>query len=214
MANPGVYLDVDISDAMETINALRAIHTPENFERLMYSAIRRTGRHVKTILKKDLPKEYNAKPSWIGSQVGAPKIELGGGVAGVSCSIPIKGTRGTIGGTFNASGGAHGWNATRRRYKVSAQMVKSKRSILPSEMKHQGGYPPFRNLGSKLGKLTFTRTGEKTSKGKDAIAKVVGISVPQMPLNRSEDDVQTDIMDMLMKRLEQEHARIIKGLGR
>ena len=38
---------------------------------------------------------------------------------------------------------------------------------------------------------------------------VAGIGVPQMPLNRSEDDVQTDIMDMLMKRLEHEHERLI-----
>ena len=156
MANPGVYLDVDISDAMETISALRAVHTQAEFEKLMYRAFSRTGRHVKTILKKDLPKEYNAKPSWIGSQVGAPRTELGG-VAGVSCSIPIKGTRGTIGGTFNASGGAHGWNAKLRRYKVSAQMVKGQRSTMPSQMSHQGGNPPFRNLGSSLGGLTFTR---------------------------------------------------------
>ena len=204
MANPGVYLDVDISDAMETISALCVVHTQTEFEKLMYRAFSRTGRHVKTILKKDLPKEYNAKASWIGSQVGAPRTELGG-VAGVSCSIPIKGTRGTIGGTFNASGGAHGWNAKLRRYKVSAQMVKGQRSTMPSQMSHQGGNPPFRNLGSSLGGLTFTRTTDDRL----PIARVAGIGVPQMPLNRSEDDVQTDIMDMLMKRLEHEHERLI-----
>lgn len=206
MANPGVYMDIDISDAMETISALRAAHTQDEFERLMYRVFSRTGRHVKTILKKDLPKEYKVKPTWIGEQVGAPRTELGG-IAGVSCSIPIKGTRGTIGGTYSASGGAHGWKGKSRRYKISAQMVKHQRSTMPPQMSHQGGNPPFRNLGSKLGGLTFTRTTD----ARLPIVRVAGIGVPQMPLNRSEDDVKNDVMDTLMKRLEHEHERLISG---
>lgn len=204
MSRLGVYLDVDVSDAMQLIEKLRAVHTKAEFEKLMYRAFGRTGRHVKTILKKDLPKEYNVKPSWIGNQVGSPNTTLGGGL-GVNCSIPIKGTRGVIGGTFNASGGAHGWNAKNRKYRISAQILKGQRSTMPREMDHQGGNPPFRNLGSSLGGVTFTRkTDERLP-----IARVAGISVPQMPLNRSEDDVQNDILDMLMKRLEAEHNFII-----
>ena len=84
-------------------------------------------------------------------------------------------------------------------------MVKGQRRTMPSQMSHQGGNPPFRNLGSSLGGLTFTRTTDDRL----PIARVAGIGVPQMPLNRSEDDVQTDIMDMLMKRLEHEHERLI-----
>lgn len=30
-----------------------------------------------------------------------------------------------------------------------------------------------------------------------------------MPINRAEDDIQNDVMDMLMKRLEAEHKFII-----
>lgn len=213
MAKDGVYMNIDISEAMETINALRSIHTQDEFKRLMYNAFKRTGNHVKTILKSDLPREYHVKPSWIASQVGAPRTELGCG-AGVRCSIPIEGTRGSIGGMYKASGGAHGWNSVMRRYKIRAKIAKAGRSTLPSKMEHQGGFPPFRNLGSKLGNLTFTRTGKKTRTGKDAIVKVVGIGIPQMPMNRSKEDVQTDIMEMLMKRLEQEHKRILKGIGR
>ena len=204
MARQAVYLNVDISDATSKIKELQAAHTEEQFTKLMYNAFKRTGAKVKTIMRQDLPKKYDVKPSWVGSQVGAPKTSMGGG--GVNCSIPIDGKRGTIGGTYKATGGAHGWNALRRkRYKITAQMVKSGSSTMPKEMHNQGGNPPFRNLGSKLGKLAFTRK----TKARFPIARVVGIGVPQMPMNRSQGEVQKDIMDVLMKRLEHEHAYLI-----
>lgn len=201
-----VYLDVDISDAKATIDALRAVHTEQEMEKLLYRVFKRTGGRVKTILRQDLPKEYEVKPAWVGRHVGNPQTTIGGGGMGVSCSIPIDGTRGSIGGTYSAKGGRHGWRATRgKRYKVGAKIIKGESSTLPGEMSHQGGNPPFRNFGSKLGKATFTRVG----KDRYPIVSVVGLAVPQMPLNRSKEDVQEDIMVTLMKRLESEHAFII-----
>lgn len=205
MAN-GVYLDIDISDAQAKIDALRAVHTEREMNLLLYRTFKRTGAHVKTILRQDLPHEYEVTPGWVGQHVGSPRTTLGGSGLGVSCCIPIDGTRGSIGGRFNARGGAHGWNTTKgKRYKISARIVKGQRSTLPEEMHHQGGNPPFRNLGSSLGGAAFTRVG----KDRLPIARVVGLAVPQMPLNRSQDEVQSDIMDTLMKRLEHEHAYII-----
>jgi len=202
----GVYLDIDISDAQAMIDALRAVHTEREMNQLLYRACSRTGARVKTILKTELPKDYEVKPTWVGSHVGKPVTQIGGGGLGVSCVIPSDGMRGSIGGMFNASGGAHGWNAKRgRRYKITTKLIKGQRSTLPSEMSHQGGNPPFRNLGSRLNGVTFTRVG----KDRFPIVRVVGLGVPQMPLNRSKDDVQEEIMDTLMKRLEHEHAYII-----
>ena len=161
---------------------------------------------MKTILKQDIPQDYEVKPAWVGSHVKSPRTQMVGGRLGVSCCIPIDGTRASIGGRYSATGGAHGWNAVhRKRYKINAKMLKGKTSTLPEEMSHQGGNPPFRNLGSKLGGATFTRV----SKERLPIVRVVGLSVPQMPLNRSRDEVQEDIMDTLMKRLEHEHAYIM-----
>ena len=74
-------------------------------------------------------------------------------------------------------------------------------------MDSYGGQAPFRNLGSKLGGLTFTRAG----KGRFPILKVVGISVAQMPTNRSESEVQADIKAYLEKRMEHELQRLIGG---
>ena len=78
---------------------------------------------------------------------------------------------------------------------------------MPDKMGSYGGEPPFRNLGSKLGKKTFTRAG----KARLPIMKVVGIAIPQMPMNRSEDDVQEDIKIYMQKRIEYEFQRVIAG---
>lgn len=202
----GQYLNIDVSQARETIDALRAVHSEHEMNQLLYRAFNRTGGRVKTILRQQLPQDYEVTPGWVGSQVGSPNTTIGIGGFGVSCSIPINGKRGSIGGRYSATGGAHGWNALKRkRYKISAKIINGKGSTLPTEMKNQGGNPPFRNLGSKLGKATFTRVGKERL----PIARVVGIGVPQMPLNRSKEDVQEDIMDTLMKRLEHEHAFLI-----
>ena len=47
---------------------------------------------------------------------------------------------------------------------------------------------------------TFTRAG----KSRLPILKVSGIAIPQMPLNRSEAEVQKDIQDYMMQRFEHE----------
>ncbi len=204
-----VYLDVDISDAKRKIDSLRAVHTEQEMQKILYRTLNRTGNNVGTILKTELPQDYEVKPSWVLSHVGKPRITFGGGGLGVNCVIPIDGARGSIGGRFGASGGRHGWNSAKKggkRYKINAKIVKGQGSTMPETMTRQGGNPPFRNLGSKLGGVTFTRVTKK----RFPIARVVGLGVPQMPLNRSKDDVQDQIMDTLMKRLEQEHRYIIQ----
>lgn len=201
----GVYLEIDASELSEEIERLRSVMKPEQFNRSMYGIFKRTGGHVRKILKTDIPKEYHARAGEIGKAVGNPKVTMGG--LGVGCTIPIKGARKSIGGGFSASGGAHGWNSLHRKYRVKSRIVKAGQSTLPPSMSSYGGQPPFRNLGSKLGGLTFTRAG----KGRLPIIKVSGIAIPQMPVNRSEDDVQRDILNYMEKRIEHEFQRVIAG---
>lgn len=208
------YLNIDISDTKELFSALRAVHTRQNFEKLMRSAIIRTGKHVKTIVSRDVPKHYEVTQKQVRQHIGGVRVGKDLGTLGIGCSIPIDGKHLSIGGGFKASGGARGWSGIEKgkRYKITAKIVKSGPSTLPEEMKNQGGQPPFRNLSArKLNGVTFTRvSGDKGAK----IAKVVGLSVPQMPVNRAEDDVQRDTVEYLMKRMEHEHERVMKGLGR
>ena len=199
----GVYLEIDASELDSEIQRLRSVMTPQQFDRAMYRIFQRTGGHVRQILKSDIPKEYHAKAGEIAAAVKNAKV-TGGGM-GVGCSIPVVGAKKTIGGGFGASGGAHGWNSLRRRYRVKARIVKSGQSTLPQNMSSYGGQPPFRNLGSSLGGLTFTRVG----KSRFPIKKVVGIAIPQMPMNRSQEEVQKDIVNYMRKRIEHEFMRLL-----
>ncbi len=201
-----IILEVDASDLTGEIERLRSVVTPKRFDQIMYSIFQRTGGHVRKILKSDLPRDYYAKPSEIGSAVKSARVTSGGGL-GVGCTIPIIGPKKSIGGGFSASGGAHGWNSLHRKYRVKSRIVKAGTSTLPSQMGSYGGMPPFRNLGSKLGGLTFTRAG----KSRLPIMKVVGIGIPQMPMNRSQEEVQADIMAYMKNRIEHEIQRAIGG---
>ena len=41
--------------------------------------------------------------------------------------------------------------------------------------------------------------------------RVSGIAIPQMPMNRSQDEVQKDIVDWMAKRIEHEFQMLIRG---
>jgi hypothetical protein len=68
-------------------------------------------------------------------------------------------------------------------------------------MKHQGGNPPF-IIPSKAQNLPMVFTRKYKDKRKP-IVRVAGVSVPQMPMNRAKDEVDKEITDLLVKRLEQ-----------
>lgn len=204
MANPSIYLEIDASDLQDRVEALRAVMKPEQFERAMYGIFQRTGGHVRKILRQDLPHQYHVKAGQINSAVGNAQMTSSAG--GLGCTIPIRDSRGSIGGRYRASGSAHGWNSLHRKYRVKGYVVKAGVSTLPTRMSSYGGQPPFRNKGSKLGGLTFTRAG----KGRFPIMKVVGIAIPQMPMNRSQAEVQKDIHDYLAKEIERRFMALMR----
>ena len=206
MAGTGFYLEVDASDLQDEIDRLRSVMTQAQFDRAMYRIFQRTGGHVRQILRSDLPKEYHVRAGDVSSAVRGAKVASGTGT-GVGCSIPVVAPRRSIGGGFRASGGAHGWNSLRRKYRVKSRIIKAAQSTLPQNMSSYGGYPPFRNLGSRLGGLTFTRK----TRNRFPIVKVEGIAIPQMPINRSEADVQDDIKKYMYNRMEHEFQRLIAG---
>ena len=195
MATRVIALDVDMSELRGTIAHLRAHTSDKLFARAMYRTFKETGRHVGAILKQDLPNQYYVKAAEIGQVVQKPIVNMAG--MNVACRIPLKGARKSIGGSFSASGSAHGWQSVHKKYRVTARIVKGAASKLPAKMDSYGGMPPFRNIPSNLGKATFTRTG----KGRFPIKSVVGIAIPQMPMNRSAEEVEKDILDFTERRL-------------
>lgn len=200
-----VYLDVDLSDVQQRIDFLEKILTREKFRQLMQRTFTKAGRKVKKIMKDDLPQEYHVKKKDVGAAVRAPIL---GGDEGdeAGCSIPIVSIRGPIGGhMFTASGAAPGWKV--RKYRVKARIYRSERSTLPKTMHQYGGFPPFRNSRApQLNGVAFTRVSKKRL----PIQKIVGIAIPQMPLNKSEDTVQEDIKKVVQENLELEFARMFQ----
>lgn len=202
----GVYdLEIDASELSEILDRMRGVLSTQRFNQILNSVTYRTGQHVKQILKEDLPMQYVIKPTPVGKAVGGARM------SGTGCTIPIFGPRRDIGGTrgrgFPASGGAKGWKI-KGPYKITAEIVKGHPSELPAIMKNYGGMPPFRNLAAKkLHNLAFTRAGKKRL----PIHKVVAIGIPQMPMNRSKDEVQADIVSYMMKRLDHEFQRALAG---
>ncbi len=197
-----IDITIDSSDFWDKVNRLKAVMTQEQFERAMYGIFQRTGRHVAGILRKDLPPKYEAKPGEISAAVKSPQLSMGFG--GVGCSIPIRAVRGKIGSQYRAAGGAHGWNSMRRKYKVKARIIKGKQSELPA--KWHSGYPPFRNLGSRLNNLTYARS----TKARGPIMKITGIAIPQMPMNLARPEVEQDIKDYLEKQMEERFMALMR----
>lgn len=195
-------MEIDATDLREKIKLLQRNMKQQQFEQAMYGIFRRTARHVSKILRSELPNKYEVKAGDISASVGNPRLQVGGGMAG--CSIPIRAPRGKIGSQYKAAGGAHGWKSVHRKYKVKARVLKGSQSILPSTW--HSGYPPFRNLGSKLGKIAYARK----SKSRGPILKLTGIAIPQMPLNRSEPEVQQEIKIWLEKEMDARFSALMR----
>lgn len=198
----GAGLYIDVSDVVQTMEKLSLIMRQDNFQEMMRRTFVDAGRKVKTIIRQEVPKEYQVTAGWAGKHVGSMQLQSLGVV------IPLKGARGSDGGTFKATGGQYAVKASTvhmkdgtvrsrkaswRSRKIKVGLVRGTMSQLPATMDHQGGQPPFMRGG-----VVFTR---KTKK-RYPIVSVVGLGLPQMPINRSEESVQKQISEYTMKRLE------------
>ena len=224
-----LQVNLDVSDVKDLMTKLRTIYTEEQAKKMIKHALNRTGRKVKSIVKTEVPKSYHITKSVVGKDIRSP-ISRVDSAQNPTCTIPIVGTKHIIGGnTFPAKGGKRGWNVFEyttgsdgqvhrkgKRYRIQAQILKGTTSTLPEEMSAQGGHPPFRNTSAKkLNNAVFTRPAGVGFPPKNLpIARVVGVAVPQMPMNRSEEDIQEEIVEHLKKRLIVEHELAIKGIGR
>lgn len=199
MADTGVYIEIDASETLELLNRIQILVKPEQFRQIVYRVYKRTGRHVITAVKKSVSHDYAVKQKEVEKAIGKPKLSMYSGEIG--CTVPIKGNRGAIGGMFSASGSAKGWQSVRKKYRVKTHVIRGARKPLPKQMSDIGGFPPFRNsTAPDLHNVTFTRV----TKDQLPIRKIVGIAIPQMPMNRSRDAVQDDIIKFMMQRIEQE----------
>lgn len=200
----GVVIECDVSEAVATMHKLATIMSPDKAHELFRRTLVEAGKKVKPLAKSIFPGEYVMKPAWIGSAVQAMQI-----IGTDEVRVPIRNARGSIGGTFPASGGAYRVQATQVHMKdgtvrqrkahirtraIRAHIVTSGASTLPARMPSwQGGQPPF-----MMGGVAMTRSGPS----RFPIHRVVGLAVPQPPVDRSQDQFEKEIQEYMMQRLE------------
>lgn len=180
----GAYLEIDASDLQAKIALLRGVMSPQGFNRLMLRTFNEVGRKSRTLIAKEVQKDYEVTQAWVRSNIGGFRLSNGSG-GGVTCVIPLSSHKGTIGGRFKLSG---------RRRAITSRIVKTGLSHIPAHLKNQGGNAPFVGPNG----VVFTRR----SKARLPIVRVVGLGVPQMPLNRSEDKTADALLEYAMQRLE------------
>ena len=186
---------IDISQVMDTIEMMQRVMTPEKFNEMLRRTFNDAGKKVKTIMRTEIPKDYEVSAGWVGSKVGWPQPR------GIGVVIPIKGTRGSVGGRFGVLGQrGRPSKKSKRAYKINAKIMKGQTSTMPAKMEHQGGQPPF-----MVGKVAFTR---KYANKSHPIVHVVGLGVPQMPLNKSRGDVEKAIQETVEKRLQHHFTQL------
>lgn len=201
MANgyANTYLYIDMSEVGDVMERMRNVLTRENFERLMYRTFGEVGRRSKTMITNEVRKEYEAPAGWVRGQIRNYKLSFGGAFP-VTCTIPISSTKGVIGQRFKARqyrGSPRGMRGMRGR--IGARIVKGQLSMLPQAMRAQGGNAPF-----MVGGVAFTRR----TPARFPIVRVVGLAVPQMPMNRAATGVQTELLNYTAERLEHNFAHM------
>ncbi len=192
-----VSVYVDMSDLQSKIEYLRLVLTRDQFEKVMYRTFGEVGKKAKSLIAKEVVQDYAVTQKWVKDNMGSYRLSMGGAYP-VTCTIPLKGHKGSIGGRFALSSPAR----SRRQGRVRARIVRAGVSTLPQSMDNQGGNPPF-----VAGGVAFTRR----TKARLPIVRVVGLGVPQMPLNRSAEKVQDALLDYAGQRLEHHFQRMIKG---
>ena len=224
------YLNIDMSDVYEKLKEIRQVVGDKNAEKILYWTVKDTAGHIRKTLSPILQKEYQSKAMTIRGSIGQPEMK-----GAMSCVIPVENARNIIGGKdFPLDGSTTrvvNNNRTRRKKAIAAgkkpkpskplkqinvKILKKGVSTLPHIMPGEGrssygDQPPFlMPVTSKAGAtgkyIVMTRKGKE----KLPIIRVVGIGVPQMPLNRSREEVKDDIAEYAMKRLVHNYEAVLK----
>ena len=195
MAKVGVDLYIDAGPALAMLDEAQKLLSPEKAKTLLHDTLVDTSRKAKTIVSDCVVQDYTVPKGWAADQVGFPQVSYG---TGLSVWIPIRGARGGIGQIYPIADAGGG----KRKRRIRANIVQGKTSVLPKTMDHQGGNPPFVGKG-----MVFTRK----TKARYPIVRVVGLGVPQMPLNRSQKKIEDALEAEIAKSASRHFGRLFGG---
>jgi len=219
-----VQVTLDTSQANELLESMREKLTPPEFNKLMKRTVWETGKGLKKPIREEVQKKYAVDNKFVNEGIQKPELQFGW--SSICCVIPLKGKKGTVGGTFTADGGFYGGPPP--KYKITANILKGRASTLPDHLPHQGGNPPFRNanvkgfvtqkgkkvlrkedgreeaikksrkkkVATEIGLTVMTRTGS----GRMPIKGVSALALPQMPMNQARPAIERTANEILMER--------------
>lgn len=234
-------LHIDTTQMQQTVGGLKNVLSDRQMNVLIYRTLKRTGEHARTLVARDVTHEYHVNYGYALHSIGKPQMGSGGGI---SCIMPVSNARKKLarsGGPHFfkavASSNKTGRKVSKKRfhavgarggYNVQAQILKGETSKLPSH----GKTAHFMISGGPLEGQVYTRKSDgskyvatvkyKTKNGgvktyktkKAAIRPGVGIGMPQMPINRSAEEIQRGTQALMMKRLEHEYDVMVQGIAK
>lgn len=193
MARIGVDIRIDASQALQKISEAQKMLSPDRCREYMRLTLTDTGRAAKSVISDTVVEDYVVTKSWAADKVGYPQVS-----GGLTVIVPVRGSRGVIGPTYPITGASGG----KKKRRIKANIVRSGVSTLPTKMSNQGGNPPFIAKG-----MVFTRRSGK----RYPIVRVVGLGVPQMPINRSQAKIEKKLLAEMEKSATRHFGRLFGG---
>lgn len=188
-----VNLYLDASDAISKIRKMESQLSPERYQQLLRLTLVDVGRKAKGIIGDYVIEDYVVSKGWVTSQVGHPEVS-----GDLTVIVPIRGSRGGIGPIYPIAE----QSGSGKKRRIRANIVRSGASTLPATMDHQGGNPPFVAKGA-----VYTRK----TKGRRPIVRVVGLGVPQMPMNRSREKIENELVHEMERSAMRHFGRLFGG---
>lgn len=230
MGKNNFQLVVETKELNRVLQNMRAACTKEEFRAICRDAFGRSSGRVRKIVQADLPKHYHGPARWMTSAVKNGTVRDEKGM--VTMRIPVRGYRGKIGRGGQFAARAQNTNGDElltkrgklrsrtktnmRQQKIMAQVVKGKESKLPStneevrKAAQKSGQPVAHHFVMRGG----AHAGQIWAREGRHIRPATGIGVPQMPLNRAENDLRNDIAEHIAKRMLDDYQRILTGKWR
>lgn len=193
MARVGVDIHIDATQALQTLSEAQKLLSPGKCRELLLLTLTDTGRAAKSVIGDTVTEDYVVTKGWAADKVGFPQVS-----GGLTVIVPVRGSRGVIGLVYPIAGASGG----KKKRRIKASIVRSGVSTLPAKMSNQGGNPPFIGKG-----MVYTR---KTSK-RYPIVRVVGLGVPQMPINRSKEKIEKKLLAEMEKSATRHFGRLFGG---
>lgn len=193
MARIGVDIRIDASQALQKISEAQKMLSPDRCREYMRLTLTDTGRAAKSVISDTVVEDYVVTKSWAADKVGYPQVS-----GGLTVIVPVRGSRGVIGPTYPIAGASGG----KKKRRIKANIVRSGVSTLPTKMSNQGGNPPFIAKG-----MVYTRRSGK----RYPIVRVVGLGVPQMPINRSQAKIEKKLLAEMEKSATRHFGRLFGG---